>query len=148
SPGKAGGGRSVGDGSEPARQAVGWAQRQQRKFTKELSMTTKAKAKKTAGKQLVDGVASKAEKIEMRLYVVGQTPNAIRRIANLKAICENHLKGRYIIDVVDLLEKPQLARGDQIVAIPSLVRKLPLPVRKIIGDLSDSERVLVGLNLE
>lgn len=84
---------------------------------------------------------------ELRLYVAGQTPNSIRAFANLKHICEEHLEGRYEIQVIDLLENPQLARGDQILAIPTLVRKLPPPVRKIIGDLSNTERVLVGLDL-
>ncbi len=83
----------------------------------------------------------------LRLYVAGQTPKSIRAFANLKALCEEHLKGRYQIEVIDLLEHPQLARGDQIVAIPTLVRKLPPPVRKIIGDLSNTIRVLVGLDL-
>jgi len=83
----------------------------------------------------------------LRLYVAGQTPKSIRAFANLKELCEGHMKGRYQIEVVDLLEHPQLARGDQIIAIPTLVRKLPPPLRKIIGDLSNSERVLVGLDL-
>ena len=84
---------------------------------------------------------------KLRLYVAGQTPKSIRAFANLKALCEEHFKGRYQIEVVDLLEHPQLARGDQIVAIPTLVRRLPPPVRKIIGDLSSTERVLVGLDV-
>ena len=84
---------------------------------------------------------------QLRLYVAGQTPKSLTAFANLKKICENHLKGRYRIEVIDLLERPQLSKGDQIVAIPTLVRKLPVPVRKIIGDLSDTERVLVGLDL-
>ena len=83
----------------------------------------------------------------MRLYVAGQTPNSIRALANLKVLCEKHLKGRYRIEVIDLMENPQLARGDQIIAVPTLIRKLPQPVRKIIGDLSDSVRVLVGLDV-
>ena len=83
----------------------------------------------------------------LRLYVAGQTPKSIRAFANLKALCEKHLKGSYQIEVIDLFEHPQLARGDQIVAIPTLVRKLPEPVRKIIGDLADTVRVLVGLDL-
>jgi len=83
----------------------------------------------------------------LRLYVAGQTPKSIRAFANLKALCEEHLKDRYRIEVIDLLERPQLARGDQIVAIPTLVRQLPPPVRKIIGDLSNTVRVLVGLDL-
>ena len=83
----------------------------------------------------------------LRLYVAGQTPKSLRAFANLKVLCEEHLKGRYQIEVIDLMENPQLARGDQIVAVPTLVRNLPQPVRKIIGDLSDSVRVLVGLDL-
>jgi len=84
---------------------------------------------------------------ELRLYVAGQTPRSVAAFANLKKICEEHLEGQYRIEVIDLLKKPQLAAGDQILAIPTLVRKLPEPVRKIIGDLSNTERVLVGLNL-
>lgn len=84
---------------------------------------------------------------KLRLYVAGQTPKSLAAFSNLKKICENHLQGRYRIQVIDLVERPQLSRGDQIVAIPTLVRKLPVPVRKIIGDLSDTERVLVGLDL-
>jgi circadian clock protein KaiB len=84
---------------------------------------------------------------ELRLYVAGQTPNSLTAFANLKKICEEHLAGKYRIEVIDLLENPTLARGDQILAIPTLVRKLPEPVKKIIGDLSNTERVLVGLDL-
>jgi len=83
----------------------------------------------------------------LRLYVAGQTPKSLTAFSNLKAICENHLKGRYRIQVIDLMEQPQLCKGDQILAIPTLVRKLPVPVRKIIGDLSNTERVLIGLDL-
>ncbi len=83
----------------------------------------------------------------LRLYVAGQTPKSLLAFANLKKICEEHLAGMYQIEVIDLLINPQLARGDQILAIPTLVRKLPVPVRKIIGDLSDTERVLIGLDL-
>ena len=79
--------------------------------------------------------------------MAGQTPKSIRAFANLKVLCEEHLKGRYRIEVIDLMENPQLARGDQIVAVPTLIRKLAQPVRKIIGDLSDSTRVLVGLDV-
>ena len=82
---------------------------------------------------------------ELRLYVAGQTPKSLTAFANLKRICEEHLKGCYKIEIIDLLENPLLAKGDQILAIPTLVRKLPEPVRKIIGDLSNTERVLVGL---
>jgi len=84
---------------------------------------------------------------QLRLYVAGQTPKSLKAFANLKLICEEHLAGIYEIEVIDLLINPQLAQGDQILAIPTLVRKLPEPVRKIIGDLSDTERVLVGLDL-
>ncbi|MFP4350296.1 MAG: circadian clock protein KaiB [Thermodesulfobacteriota bacterium] len=83
----------------------------------------------------------------LRLYVAGQTPKSLQAFANLKQICEEHLQGRYQIEVIDLVENPQLAKGDQILAIPTLVRKLPQPLRKIIGDLSNTERVLVGLDL-
>jgi circadian clock protein KaiB len=83
----------------------------------------------------------------LRLYVAGQTSRSIAAFANLKKICEEHLAGRYRIEVVDLLENPRLAKGDQILAIPTLVKRLPPPVKKIIGDLSNTERVLVGLDL-
>ena len=87
------------------------------------------------------------EVFDLRLYVAGQTPKSIRAFANLRKICDEHLAGRYHIDVIDLLEDPQLGRGDQILALPTLVRKLPVPIKKIIGDLSNTERVLVGLDL-
>jgi circadian clock protein KaiB len=87
------------------------------------------------------------EKWELRLYTAGQTPKSLAAIRNLKKVCEEHLAGRYEIEIVDLLKNPRLAKDDQIVAIPTLVRKLPDPVRKIIGDLSDTERALVGLQL-
>jgi circadian clock protein KaiB len=84
---------------------------------------------------------------DLRLYVAGQTPKSMTAFANLKRICEEHLAGKYQIEVVDLLKEPQLARGDQILALPTLVRKLPEPIKKIIGDLSNTERTLVGLDL-
>jgi circadian clock protein KaiB len=84
---------------------------------------------------------------ELRLYIAGETAKSMAAFANLQKICEENLKGRYRIEVIDLLKNPQLARGDQILAIPTLVRKLPTPVKKIIGDLSNEERVLVGLDL-
>jgi circadian clock protein KaiB len=90
----------------------------------------------------------KPEVWKLRLYVAGQTPKSIRALANLKVLCEKHLKRRYRIEVIDLLENPQMARGNQIVAIPTLERDLPQPVRKIIGDLSNTERVLIGLALQ
>ena len=83
----------------------------------------------------------------LRLYVAGNTPNSISAFSNLKEICEVHLGGKYQIEVIDLVRNPQLAQGDQIIAVPTLVRKLPHPVKKIIGDLSNRERVLVGLDL-
>lgn len=94
-----------------------------------------------------DSTGARARIWHLRLYVAGQTPRSLTAFANLKTICENHLKDRYQIEVIDLMEQPHLSRGDQILAIPTLVRKLPVPVRKIIGDLSDTERVLVGLDL-
>jgi len=84
----------------------------------------------------------------LRLYVAGQTPRSLTAFKNLKDICEEYLKGKYHIEVIDLMENPTLARGDQILAIPTLVRKLPQPIRKIIGDLSNTERVLVGLDIQ
>ena len=84
---------------------------------------------------------------ELRLYVAGQTPKSVTALANLRRYCEEHLKGRYKLEVIDLLVNPQLAEGDQILAIPTLVRKVPEPIRKIIGDLSNEERVLVGLDV-
>lgn len=86
-------------------------------------------------------------KWELKLYVAGQTAKSLQAFANLKRICEEHLAGEYRIEVIDLLKNPQLAKGDQILAVPTLVRKLPQPVRKILGDLSNTERVLVGLDL-
>ena len=84
---------------------------------------------------------------ELRLYVAGSTARSVKAFANLKRICERHLKGEYQIEVIDVLENPQLAAGDQILALPTLVRKLPEPMKKIIGDLSKEERVLIGLDL-
>jgi len=101
--------------------------------------TTKRRASGTNGQS--------AKLWQLRLYVAGETPKSLTAYSNLKQICENHLKSRYSIEVIDLLEQPQLSKGDQILAIPTLVRKLPQPMRKIIGDLSDTERVLVGLDL-
>jgi circadian clock protein KaiB len=91
--------------------------------------------------------APKDQVFELRLYVAGQTAKSVKAFANLRRICEEHLAGQYRIEVIDLLEHPQLAEGDQILAIPTLVRKLPEPVKKIIGDLSNTERVLVGLDV-
>src|SRR6476620_9644346 len=87
------------------------------------------------------------ERWELRLYIAGQTPKSILALKNITQYCEQHLPAKYSIEVVDLLKTPQLAEGDQIFAIPTLVRKFPVPIRKIIGDLSNEERVLVGLNI-
>ena len=97
-----------------------------------------AKASKLQGQEI---------KYELRLYVAGNTPKSVLALNNLKKYCEEHLKDQYKIEVIDLLVKPQLAEGDQILAIPTLVRKVPVPIRKIIGDLSNEEKVLVGLNI-
>jgi circadian clock protein KaiB len=102
---------------------------------------------KTAGRRSAGSNGHQAKLWQLRLYVAGQTPKSLAAFSNLKEICENHLNGCYRIEVIDLLEQPQLSKGDQILAIPTLVRKLPQPVRKIIGDLSDTNRVLVGLDL-
>ncbi|MFH0863034.1 MAG: circadian clock KaiB family protein [Candidatus Altiarchaeota archaeon] len=87
------------------------------------------------------------KKWDLRLYVAGQTPHSLKAFANLKKICDEHLPGQYTLVIIDLLKEPKLAAGDQIIAVPTLVRKLPQPIKKIIGDLSDTERVLVGLDL-
>src|SRR5215207_1420704 len=92
-------------------------------------------------------VVAKKYKWELRLYVAGNTPKSVAALSNLKKYCEEHLKDQYKIEVIDLLVQPQLAEGDQILAIPTLVRKVPVPIRKIIGDLSNEEKVLVGLNI-
>jgi circadian clock protein KaiB len=93
------------------------------------------------------GGSPAGERWELRLYVAGQTPRSLSALANLKRFCEEYLAGRYTLEVIDLLENPQLARGHQIIAIPTLVRQLPSPIRKIIGDLSNQERVIVSLDL-
>jgi circadian clock protein KaiB len=120
-------------------------------------MIKKVKPRKTAGRATLRGAKVKKTKHakktnkkdiwELRLYVAGQTPKSITAFANLKKICEEYLPGKFTIEVVDLLENPQLAAGDQILAIPTLVRKIPQPIRKIIGDLSNTEKTLVGLNI-
>ena len=93
-------------------------------------------------------VKESEERWQLRLYVAGQTPKSMAAFANLKKICAQHLEGQCSVEVIDLLVNPQLAKGDQILAVPTLVRKLPEPVKKIIGDLSNTERVLVGLDIK
>jgi circadian clock protein KaiB len=115
-------------------------------------MGNRAKAARQQPLSLLDlkrkkGAVNEPDKWELRLYVAGSTPRSVAALANLKKLCEEHLPGRYNIEVVDLVKHPQLAAGDQIIAIPTLVRKLPQPLRKIVGDLRDSERTLVGLQL-
>ena len=103
--------------------------------------------KATPAPRKVVPAKAKADTYILRLYVAGHTPKSVTAVANLNKICEEHLAGRYKIQVVDLLKNPQLAKGDQILAIPTLVRELPSPMRKVIGDLSSVERVLIGLDL-
>jgi len=93
------------------------------------------------------GATDAANEWQLRLYVAGKSPRSLAAFANLRKLCEQHLAGRYSIEVIDLLENPQLAEGDQIVAVPTLVRRLPEPLCKIVGDLSNTERTLVGLQL-
>lgn len=102
---------------------------------------------KKASKAIAPEAAPHADWV-LRLYVAGQSPKSLAAISNLHKICEEHLAGKYDVEVIDLLEKPQLAEGDKIIAVPTLVRKLPAPLRKIIGDLSDTEKALVGLQLK
>jgi circadian clock protein KaiB len=102
---------------------------------------------KPEGQEVPTEANGEAETWELRLYIAGQTPRSVIAFANLKRRCEEHLPGRYKIEVIDLMQHPQLAAGDQIVAIPTLVRKLPEPLRRIVGDLSNTERALVGLQL-
>jgi len=108
--------------------------------------------KQTSRKKTVRALEEKLakrgqEKYVLRLYVTGQTPNSVRAIANIKAICEEHLKGRYDLQVIDIYQRPGLAKDEQILAAPTLIKKLPLPLRRLVGDLSKTERVLLGLDL-
>jgi circadian clock protein KaiB len=116
------------------------------KKARKTSPKTPAKTRKALS-QPIKGTPS-SENWNLKLYIAGQTPKSLAAFANLKKLCEEHIKCKYNIEVIDLLKNPQLAKGDQIFAIPTLVRKLPVPIRKIIGDLSNTERVLVGLDLK
>lgn len=107
----------------------------------------KKKINKTADVSFSDNGEKKEELYTLRLYVTGITPNSARAISNIKKICEEHLKGRYNLEVIDLYQEPALAKGEQIIAAPTLIKKLPLPLRRIIGDMSSTDRVLVGLDL-
>jgi len=111
-----------------------------------MSMAARADTTTKKAKANANGKAN-GRLMELRLYVAGQTPKSLAALANLKKICSEHLEGQYKLYVIDLMKTPQLAQNDQILAIPTLVRKLPQPIRKIIGDLSDQNKVLVGLNL-
>ena len=102
---------------------------------------------KPAEQEAPTGANAETETWELRLYTAGQTPRSVAAFANLQKLCEEHLPGRYKIEVIDLMQHPQLAAGDQILAIPTLVRKLPEPLRRVVGDLSNTERTLVGLQL-
>ena len=104
-------------------------------------------ARSKNGRRKDQPAAGRSDRWVLRLYVAGETPKAVTALKNLRSICEEQLRGKYQIEVIDLLVNPRLARDNQILAVPTLVRKLPLPVRKIIGDLSNAERVLVGLDL-
>ena len=104
--------------------------------------------KKTTTRKRAPSKTRRGDYYRLRLYIAGQTPNSVAAISNLKKICEDKLRGKYRIEVVDLLKDPQLAKGDQIIAIPTLVRRLPPPVKKIIGNLSKTESVIVGLDLK
>ncbi len=108
--------------------------------------TTKAKSATGAFEQTLANPGR--SQYELRLYVAGMTPRSARAIANIKEICEEHLKGRYDLQVIDLYQQPVLAEGHQIIAVPTLIKKLPLPLRRIISDLADRERVLIGLDLK
>lgn len=110
-------------------------------------MPSKPKSSRKAASKTAKQKQPPPETFELRLYVAGQTRKSLVALANLRQICEEHLQGRYTVEVIDLLQHPQLARGDQILAIPTLVRKLPEPIKKIIGDLSNAEKVLVGLDV-
>ena len=109
-------------------------------------LTKKKRPKSTNGRP--QDVSEEGSRWNLRLYVAGQTPRSLTAFRNLKDICEEYLKGQYHIEVIDLMENPTLARGDQILAVPTLVRQLPQPIRKIIGELSNTERVLVGLDIQ
>lgn len=110
--------------------------------------TTRKSAKRTVEPKAAASEIPDHDSWKLRLYVAGQTPKSLTAFANLKRLCEEHLAGRYEIEVIDLVKKPQLARNDQILAIPTLVRKLPEPIKRIIGDLSNLERVMVGMDLK
>ena len=113
-----------------------------------VTTTKKSKRGPAGNGHVSQSLSEELNRWNLRLYVAGQTPRSLTAFKNLKQICEEYLKGKYHIEVIDLMENPTLARGDQILAVPTLVRKLPQPIRKIIGDLSNTDRVLVGLDIQ
>jgi len=115
------------------------------KRTKTKKRSSNPSPRSTSPPQTVEADAD--DYYDLRLYVAGQTPKSLAAFANLKQLCERHLAGKYRVEVIDLMKKPQRAKDDQIIAIPTLVRRLPAPIRKIIGDLGDRERTLIGLEL-
>jgi circadian clock protein KaiB len=110
-------------------------------------MTKPAPSSRTAAFEQAAGEA-RTDRYVLRLYVTGMTPRSIRAVENVRAICEEHLLGRYDLEVIDIYQQPALAEGEQIIATPTLIKKLPLPLRKVIGDMSSTDRVLVGLDLQ
>jgi circadian clock protein KaiB len=113
-----------------------------------MKATVMKKSRRSTNGHSPQSASDESTRWNLRLYVAGQTPRSLSAFTNLKQICEEYLKDKYHIEVIDLMENPTLARGDQILAVPTLVRKLPQPIRKIIGDLSNTERVLVGLDIQ
>lgn len=110
-----------------------------------MNMSSKTKTQKSPDAAAEDN--GQAGRVELRLYIAGQTPRSVAALKNLRKICDEYMPEKYELKVIDLLKEPQLARGDQIVAVPTVVKNLPVPIRKLIGDLSSTERVLVGLDL-
>lgn len=102
----------------------------------------------TSAQNYEKAVSKKQEEVVLRLYVTGTTPRSIRAIENIKKICEEHLSGNYKLEIIDVYQQPSLLKGEQIIAVPTLIKRLPLPLRKFIGDLSDSEKILLGLDLK
>jgi circadian clock protein KaiB len=134
----------------PAKRAAGTGRPASRPAKASAKPTASARAKASASahaKTTAEVAADDADTWRLRLYVAGQSPKCVSAVRNLNRFCEEHLAGRYSVEVIDLLENPRLARDDQILAIPTLVRKVPQPLRKIVGDLSDRERMLVGFDL-
>ena len=118
-----------------------------RSLSRPKSITPTSRRKPANGAHSPLPAASPVDKLHLRLYIAGQSPKSIAALSNLRDACEKHLPGKYAIEIVDLSKNPQLARGDQILALPTVVRRLPQPIRRMIGDLSDREKLLIGLDL-